>query len=289
MPKIDSISTTPLIDSVQSAFQTPPIVVHDTIYKTLEKAVSPESSDDAIQFVSHNFDNSIPALLILGLLVIAIGLFLTFQVLTKYIAPYLQSHYKIKRPYLLMFRVKTISWMIFTIFSFYQLVSSHIIIGFGLTIFITLLGINFWKDFFAGIYIKFEGRLKPNDFITINDKKGNISQFHTRNFELKNENNEVFIIPFHKLLQSSVAKRINKGEERSRTIHLTVPIESPYNSIKAIEKLLHICPWVYSHKANSVKKTSNTEFAVSIFAGDNFTFQKVEAFLQQHIQNDSND
>jgi len=285
MPKIDSISTNILIDSIESVEKVQPIVIYDTIFKTIEKSSKP--TEDAIQFVSHNTDNSIPALLILGLIVIGASLFVTFKVLTNYIAPYLKSHYKIKRPYLMLFRVKAVLWSVFTVFSFYQLVSSHILLGVGMTLFVALLGVHFWKDFFAGFYIRFEGRLRINDYVTINHKKGKISHFYTRNLELKNENDEVFIIPYHKLLESSIAKRLNKGEERSRVLTVTIPKQSSYNTVKAIEKLLHNCPWIYSHKPSSVKKISDSEFSISIFAADNFTFEKVEEFLRAQLKKET--
>lgn len=283
MPKLDSISSEVLVDSVQPAISIQPIVIHDTV--TIEKVVEPV--DDTIQFVSNNIDSSIPALLILGLIVITVSLIVTFHILTNYIAPYLKSHYKIKRPYLMLYRIKVITWFVFTLFSFYQLVSSHIVIGFGITAFIGLLGINFWKDFFTGVYIKIEGRLRTNDYVTINNVTGKIVKFHTRNLELNTENDEVVWIPYHKLLESSVAKKLNKGEERSRTITISIPFDSPYNSIKMIEDTLNICPWIYSHKPSSVKKINDTDFSISIYAADNFTFQKVEEFLHEHLKNET--
>lgn len=284
MLKLDSISSQGLVDSVQSDVSTQPMVIHDTIYKTIEKATEP--TDDAIQFVSNNIDSSIPALLILGLIVITISLFVSFHILTNYIAPYLKSHYKINRPYLMLYRIKAMTWFVFTLFSFYQLVSSHIIIGFGITVFIGLLGINFWKDFFTGVYIKVEGRLRINDHVTIDHIKGKIVKFHARNLELNTQNDEVFSIPYHKLLESSVAKRLNKGEERSRTITISIPLNSEYNSIKAVEGILNICPWIYSHKPSSVKRLNGTDFSISIYAADNFTFQKVDEFLQEQLKNE---
>tara|TARA_B100000809_G_C15013798_1_gene485927 strand:- start:176 stop:1039 length:864 start_codon:yes stop_codon:yes gene_type:complete len=285
MPKLDSTLTNTTLDSLQSIVTKEPIVVHDTIYQTFDKVVEP--ADDAIQFVSTNIDSSIPALLILGLIVISISLFVGFHILTNYIAPYLKAHYRINKPYLMLYRIKAISWFIFTLFSFYQLVSSHIIIGFGLTIFVGLLGINFWKDFFAGVYFKIEGRLKIDDSVTIDNISGKIISFYTRNLELITQNDEVFTVPYHKLLNTSVAKKLNKGEERSRTITISVPVNSSNNSIKSIECIIDICPWIYSHKTSSVKKINETDFSVSIYAADNFTFQKVEEFLKQHLKNET--
>ena len=285
MPKLDSISTDLMIDSAEKVVSIQPTVIHDTIYETVEKSITP--ADDGIQFVSHNIDNSIPALLILGLIIIAIVLFVAFKILTDYITPFLKSHYKIKEPDLAVYRFKVIIWSTYTMFSFYQLISSHIIIGIALTVFIGLIGFNFWKDFFTGIYLKLENRIKVDDNISLNNIKGEITKMHTRNFELKTQNDEVYIIPYHKLLQSSVAKRLSKGEERSRTITLIVENNSNYNSIKAIENLLNICPWIYTHKPSIVKKMNNCEFSITIYVPDNFTFQKVEEFLLENIKNDT--
>ena len=282
MPNLDSILPNVVVDSVEETVTKSPIVVYDTIYKTVEKTQLNEP-ESAIQFVAHNPGNEIPTLLILGLVVIGVSLAVGFKILTNYIAPYLKSHYKIKQPYLMLYRVKVLVWFLFIVFSFYQLISSHLIIGLSLVIFIGLLGFTFWKDFFTGILVKLENRLKPNDYISINGVKGKIRKLKIRNLEYITQNDEIFILPYSKLSELSVAKRLNKGEERSRTITLKINENSPNNSIKAIEGILAICPWIYSHKTTTVKKISATEYNVSIYVADNSTLQKVEAFLHTHI------
>jgi hypothetical protein len=285
MHKLDSISLDLMIDSTQNAVSIKPTIIYDTIATTVKQSSLPV--EDSIQFISHNVGNTIPTLLILGLIIIAVILFVSFKILTDYIAPYLKSHYKIKQPYLFVFRAKILAWSLYAIFSFYQLISSDIIIGIAITIFIGVIGLNFWKDFFTGIYIKLENRIKINDYISVNNKKGKIIKMHTRNFELNTQNDEVYFIPYHKLLESSVAKKLNKGEERSRTIELNIDIDSKHNNIKSIESLLSLCPWIYTHKPSFVKKISDTEFSIIIYAADNFSFQKVEEFLQENIKNDT--
>jgi len=288
MPNIDSISKLPTVDSAINGEikSVDPVIVRDTIYKIVEHTTN--KTDDAIQFVSHNADDSIPTLLILGLGLIAVILFVGFKVLTQYIAPLIESKFKIRKPYLTIYRFKTLIWFLFIVFAFYQLISSHIVIGLSTAGFIALLGFNFWKDFFAGVYLKLDGRIFINDNITINGIKGKISKLHIRNLELKSDSDEIISIPYHHFLNTTVAKRLNKGEERSRTITLTLANNSDYNSIKAIESLLNICPWIYSHKQSLVKRNSSndttTEYAISIYVSDSITLKKVEEFLDEHIK-----
>ena len=286
MPNLDSIATTPMVDSILNGIITPaePIVIRDTIYKIVEHTTS--QSDNAIQFVSQNTDDSIPTLLIFGLGLIAVLLFVGFKVLTQYIAPLIESKFKIRKPYLTIYRLKTLIWFLFSVFAFYQLISSHLIIGLSTVGFIALLGLNLWKDFFAGVYLKLDGRIFLNDIITINNIKGKIYKLHIRNLELKSDSDEIISIPYHQFLTHTVAKHLNKGEERSRTITLAIANASDYNSVKSIERLLTICPWIYSHKQSLVKRTtSNSEttyYDISIYVSDSFTLKKVNEFLNEH-------
>ncbi len=287
MPNLDTISTRPLVDSTLNSVIKPvePLVIRDTIYKIIEHTTN--KTDDTIQFVSSNTDNSIPTLLIIGLGLIAILLFIGFKVLTQYIAPLIEAKFKIRKPYLTIYRFKTLIWFLYIVFAFYQLISSHLIIGLSTTIFIGLIGINLWKDFFAGIYLKLDGRIFIDDNITINNIKGKISKLHIRNLELKSDSDDIISVPYHLFLTHTVAKRLNKGEERSRTITLSVENKSDYNSIKAIESLLTICPWIYSHKQSFVKRmmtnSETTNYDISIYVSDSFTLKKVEEFLIEHI------
>jgi hypothetical protein len=288
MPNIDSISTILAVDSTLTSVSiTPqPIVVRDTIYKIVEHTTN--KSENAIQFVSHNTQDSIPTYLFLGLGLIAVILFISFKVLKEYIAPLIEAKFKIRKPYLTIYRFKTLIWFLYVVFAFYQLITSHLIIGLSTVGFIALLGINLWKDFFAGIYLKLDGRIFINDNITINGINGKISKLHIRNLELKSDSDETISIPYHHFLNATVAKRLDKGEERSRTITLAVKNNSDYNSIKAIEGILTICPWIYSHKQSLVKRNlsneTTTEYAISIYVSDTVTLKKVEEFLETSIK-----
>ena len=284
MPNLDTISNQISVDTLQATVSKPAVIIHDTIYKVVEQTT--KSADDAIQFVSHSDNNNIPILLILGLLLITVALFVGFRLLNDYIAPFIESKYKIRKPYLTIYRFKILVWFLFIVFAFYQLITSNYIVGIAMAIFVSVLGFNFWKDFFAGVYLKLDGRFYVNDRIEINNIKGKITKLHTRNLELLSQKDEIITIPYHHFLNATVAKKLNKGEERSRTITLMVNNKSDYNSVKAIEGLLNICPWIYSHKQSIVKRNhstdNETEYLVSIYVSDSFTLKKVESFLVDH-------
>ena len=293
MISTDSTILNQMADStVQTFVKTDTVVVKDTVVHTVNDTITKtvtsidtikqtvtQPAEESIQFVAHNTDQTIPFLLILGLFVLGGIIWLIFKVLGDYITPFIKSKYKIKRADLFVYRLQMTTWFAFALFCFYQLVSSHLIIGLALTVFVSLLGLNFWKDFFTGIYLKFSGNLNVNDKISINGLNGKVLKFNTRNIQIETDNDEVVFIPYRQFLEAEVSKKLNKGEMRSKKITLTLDENHPNNTLKQIEKTVALCPWVYSHKPVKVTKIKPNTYEVTVYASDDFTFNKIQSYL----------
>lgn len=286
-----------LTDSVQTIIQTDTIVLNDTVMHTVNDTVTKTITNidtvkqiinqpvgDSIQFLAKHSDQTIPALLILGLLMLGGIIWVTFKILGDYITPFLKSKYKIKRAYLFVYRLQVVTWLIFTLFCFYQIVSSQLIIGLVLTIFIALIGLNFWKDFFTGIYLKFSGNLNINDHISIRRLKGKLLKFNARNIQIETDNDEVLYIPYRQFLMNEVSKKLNKGETRSKKIVLNLREDYPNNKLSTVEQIVVLCPWVNSHKPIKVEKINQNVYEVTVFTSDDFTFNKIQAYLSEKLE-----
>lgn len=301
MPNQDTILNT-LPDSIETIVKVDTIIVKDTIVHTINDTISKtittidtvkqtiiQPAEESIQFVAHNTEQTIPFLLILGLMVLGAIIWVTFKLLSDYITPYLKAKYKIKRANLFVYRLKTITWSVYVLFCFYQLITSHLIIGVALTVFVALVGFNFWKDFFTGIYLKFSGNLNTNDKITINQLNGKVIKFNTRNIQIETVNDEILFIPYRQFLDNAVSKKISKGEMRSKKIILNLPQNYADNTVKHIEKLVFLCPWVYSHKPIKVFQIDDYSFEIVIYASDDFTFNKIREYLRNRVATTSSD
>jgi hypothetical protein len=281
-------------DSFQTIVKVDTIVLKDTITHTVNDTVTKiitnvdtlkqtvlKPVDDGIQFVAQHSEQTIPVLLIIGLLVLGGTIWLTFKILGDYITPFLKSKYNIKRAYLFVYRLQIITWFVYTLFCFYQLVSSSLTIGLVLTIFIAVIGFNFWKDFFAGVYLKFSGNLNTNDYISINRLKGKLLKFNARNIQIETENDEIMYVPYRQFLENEVSKKLNKGELRSKKIVLNLSDDNPNNNLSKIKQIVVLCPWVNSHKPIKVEKNNNNSFEVTVYASDDFTFNKIQTYLKE--------
>jgi len=284
-------------DSVHTIVKTDTVVLNDTVMCTVNdtvkkiitnidtvKQIIKQPVEDSIQFLAKHSDQTISTLLILGLLVLGGIIWLTFKILGDYITPFLKSKYKIKRAYLFVYRLQVVTWLIFTLFCFYQLVSSQLIIGLVLTIFIALIGLNFWKDFFTGIYLKFSGNLNINDHISIRGLKGKLLKFNSRNIQIETDNDEVLYIPYRQFLKNEVSKKLNKGEARSKKIVLNLREDYPNNKLSTIEQIVILCPWVNSHKTIKVEKINQNIYEVTVFTSDDFTYNKIKEYLKEKIE-----
>jgi hypothetical protein len=268
MVKIDSI---PAIDS---------IIVHktivvDTVYNATENKLPVNS-------VIENIDaKGIPFLIITGLFITAAILFVLFKMIDKYLSPILESSKAIKKGKLFIFRIKCIVWFLFAVFAFYQIIVANLIIGIVLTLFIVAVGLNFWKDFLVGLFYKIEGKLVIGDYITVSDIKGKIIKFNKRNIEIAAENESILFIPFRQLIDSPISKKSDKGDIRSRKINITTTNEGI--GVNEIEALLQQCPWIYAHRPNTVTKLEKNQFEVRVFGTNNFTYNKIEAYLNDNL------
>ncbi len=284
-------------DSVQTIIKIDTIVVKDTVTHTLNdtivktitsidtiKQTVTQPAEESIQFIAHNTDKTIPFLLILGLLMLGGLIWFTFKVLTDYITPFLKAKYNIKRASLFVYRLKMITWFAFTLFCFYQLISSHLVIGLALVFFIAVIGLNFWKDYLTGTYLKFSGNLNINDLISINNLKGKVLKFNARNILIETESDELMYIPYRQFLDNEVSKKLNKGEMRSKKITLKLEKDNPNNNLKQIEKIVTLCPWVNSHKPVKVTKIDTSTYEITVYASDDFTFNKIQEYLTEKIR-----
>lgn len=268
MVKIDSI---PAIDSV---------IVHktimvDTVYNTVENKLPNKSVIENINA------EGIPFFTIVGLLITTIILFVVFKMIDKYLSPILESSKAIKRGKLFIFRIKCIVWFLFAVFAFYQIIVANLLVGILTTLFVAAIGLNFWKDFFVGLFYKLEGKLIVGDYITLGDIKGKIIKFNKRNIEVAAENESILFIPFRQLIDSPISKKSDKGDIRSRKIMITTT--NDVVGVNEIESLLQQCPWIYTHRPNTVTKLEKNQFEVRVFGTNNFTYNKIEAYLNDNL------
>ncbi|MGV6862456.1 MAG: mechanosensitive ion channel domain-containing protein [Putridiphycobacter sp.] len=295
MTSLDTISNSKM-DSISKVIEVDTVVLKDTIFQTLTDTVTQTvtsidtvikevpQQNDSLQFVSENADRDIPFLLIFGLLFLAGVIFVTFKVLGDYVTPFLKSKYRIKRAFLFVYRLKIITWFLFTLFSFYQIVSSHLWIGISLTIFIILLGINFWKDFFVGIYHKFDGNMNIGDLISVGEVSGKIQKFNTRYIKLEADNDEVILLPYSQLLNQPISKKFGQGEVRSKKLLLSIDQGHPKNNLKNVQQVVYTCPWVYNHKPIKIIQLSDSQYEITVYASDAYTFNKIEQYLMNYYK-----
>jgi small-conductance mechanosensitive channel len=254
------------------------IMVHKTVVIDSVLNIKPETGQNTQEQIANA--TGINPLTVIGIIVTAIILIVVFKLVDKYLKPILISTKKVKQPELLVFRIKSFTWLIFAIFCFYQIIIDSLAIGFSMVVFTALIGLFFWKDFFIGLFYKLEGKIKVNDFIEVNQVKGKVIKFNKRNIEISAENESIQFIPYRTLINATIAKKSNKNEIRSKKIIVETTL--PHNVLD-IEKVLLNCPWIYNHRPNAVSKIDDNKFEIRVYGTNNFTYNKIEDFLKENL------
>lgn len=275
MINTDSISPILATDSNQLVESVSPQIIYDTVHTVV--------STQQLQLPIESFEKGISLLLLFGFFTLGAIIAVSFYILKKYFSPFIQTVYKIKHIRLYIYRLKIITWLGYLIFISYILLSREFYISLSIGLLLLFIGTFYWKDFFTGIVIKLEGKITKSDVVTFADKTGQIIVFFNRGVHLKTANDDIIFVPYNKLFFASISKKLDKGEMRSRNIQFSLPANNSSNNAEKIASILAICPWIYAHKDAKIERISDTEFSINVYVNDDFSYNKVEEFLVDHL------
>ncbi len=183
------------------------------------------------------------------LLLIGIGIHITFIFFNYLFTPFIKRRYSYKRFQRVLLLLKSIGWMLFAVFAFHLLLSIDFLAGASLLVFILLAGLEFWKNAFAGFLLHLEGRLNPGDLIEYSPQtKGKLVGIHTTHVELATAENDSIRIPNHQFRKTPVRQSSVKNELDSYVLQLAFSMDESIETKEKARQLAWNCPWINSSK-----------------------------------------
>ncbi len=263
-------------------------IVHNATSDSSVISVAKEINDTVVLKVIQE-SNSIPhieqnAELLSGWLVLfiaglGIALFFLTVFVKRYIAPFFKTKYKITSINILWYRISVIIWAIYILFASYLFIKSSLVLSVSLLTLIILVGHQFLFDFFIGIYFRFENQIRIRDNFVYDNVSGEITKFGVRHLKIINTENEIVLIPYRKLLNETIkiTKQVDNLKRKTISIELDGPVS---DNIARLENQMKRCPWIYNPKNYSITYHEDQVYYIHLLAKEEFTFNKVEAYLQ---------
>jgi len=274
MNNTDSIFSFLHSDSLEQVTNVVNSVSRDTIIFIVQQSATEAVNTEPVLISGWLF------FLILGT---GIGLYFLSTFIKKYIVPFFKTKYKMSKIDILWFRITTILWTAFILISIYALLKASLLISIIFFLIILLVGHQFLIDSFIGLFYKFEHQIRLKDNLSIGDLSGEITAFHIRHMQIVNAKNEDILIPYRKLLNTSIliTKQVDNLKRKTITILLDGQVSG---NISRLQNDMSRCPWIYNSKHYSIEHADGNNYSVHLMAKDTFTFNKVEAYLNSKVQ-----
>lgn len=207
-----------------------------------------------------------------------------FYLLRKYLMPLLESVNERKKTKLLVWRVEVITWLVFALFTLTQLFTENWWVTLALVAVVAWIGLDFWRNFFPGLWFRISNRVKEGDPVRYDNYSGIVAQLGKTSMAIKTEGEELLFIPYRKITDEIFIKRQAKGKLFSTK--LVIPVSGANDAlVDRVNNWVKICPWAVAQPQNSATLNADGHLHISIYAVDAESLGKVEHFLRSKIRN----
>lgn len=188
--------------------------------------------------------NGIPFSMLLILGVIGVAIFVGFHLYRRLILPILllketgPAHQKS------VDRLEIICWAIYFIVLIYNALMMSLAVTTILLVVISLAFFDFWKNYFAGIILKFSDKLQLGDVISVNELRGKVIAFGSRDLKIVSTIGEEILIPYQlintevKIAQKRTPKILYK------TFIFEEAIGANLSAKDKLTKAVYANPWI---------------------------------------------
>lgn len=223
-------------------------------------------------------------------ILLAIGLFLLFRLLTWLVPILMLKNDKRKYAWRYTALVELLAWIAFLIWSVNFLSGSNPIYAIGL--FILLFFFTFYtawialKDFIVGAFFKANTHFKINETLKIGDYTGKILKFKPSGIILETESGETIYLPYSTIMGKAVVKSNPAETILSHTFRMEIPKTDKLSvTIRSIQDDIILMPWASLKKSPQVKPVAETTdkevLDITIFSIEKDYFLEMENLLKQ--------
>ena len=188
--------------------------------------------------------NGIPFSMLLILAALGVIIFIGFNLYRRLILPMMLLKDSGKAHQKSFARTEIIVWMVYVIAVIYFALVKSLPVTMVLLALVVFAFFDFWKNYFAGIILKFGDKLQLGDSITVNDHSGKIVEFGNRAMKMMSDIGEEMLIPY-RLVNSEV--KIGQ-KSTPKTLLKTFVLENKGNKEmgmkQKIEKAIYNNPWI---------------------------------------------
>lgn len=216
---------------------------------------------------------SFPMLFLLG--IIGAVIFISFGVYRRLILPVLLSKDSGSTHYKTLGRVEIVVWTVYIMAVIYFSLLNSLLVTVILLALVVFAFFDFWKNYFAGIILRFSDKIQVGDSITINDYSGKIIKFGNRALKMISPIGEEILIPYHR-----INAEVKIGQKRVpkvlfKTFVLEGVVKDYAKAKQQLEKVAYKNPWIIISKPITIA-LEDQRASLSFYVLNNDFFEKAK-------------
>jgi len=216
---------------------------------------------------------------------IAIGFlfFLGFKVYRKFRMPTVilkRDRYKHEQK---IQKIEFIVWAVFLLIVIYFALTRNVIITITVLALLGLAFYKFWKNYFAGIVIKFTNKFEMGDSITIDSLKGNIIEMGFTSLILATAEGTEVILPYSNLDRQIKIEQKSSPKILSKSMFIPDFYLRTSDQKTKLINLLSANPWIILSKPINLS-TDEKGTNLSFFVMNNEIYNKAVYWIQDKIE-----
>ncbi len=180
-------------------------------------------------------------------------------------------------------KIEFVVWACFLFLTIYLALRGNLIVSLIILLLVILAFFKFWKNYFAGIVIKFTNKFEIGDSITINDVKGNIIEMGLTNLVLATAEGTEVLLPYSKLDKEIKIEQKSSPKILSKSMFIPDFYLKTSAQKQELLNLLSSNPWLILSKPIQIsgdEKGTNLSF----FVINNEIYNKAVYWIQGRIE-----
>lgn len=217
------------------------------------------------------------------LLAIGVLLFLGFMIYRRFRMPAVvlkRDRYKHEQK---IQKIEFVVWAIYFLMIIYVALTGNLVVTIIVLLLLILAFFKFWKNYFAGIVIKFTNKFEIGDSITINSLKGNIIEMGFTSLILATAEGTEVILPYSSLDTQIKIEQKSSPKILSKSMYIPDFYLRTSDQKSELLKLLSANPWIILSKPIQLS-TDEKGTNLSFFVINNEIYNKAVYWIQDRIE-----
>jgi hypothetical protein len=159
-----------------------------------------------------------------------------------------------------------------------SLILANIILSLFISILVLSLGWSFFRNVFAGVFIKYNDKPKIDDYIVTTHLSGKVSAVNWSYTEIINPNGDKISIPNKDLIKATITYQKNTDDLISFS-YSYIPKEN--ETYQSIYLLATNCPYFTSNQKVVVTKNDDKSYQISAFLIDKSFKERADLYFER--------